>query len=99
MIRIFKVMRKYIIAVKRGKEELVKKEWTELTEKISNMELISNYRNKRIVISTDEDGLIHIENELSSDNFHIEPLIERKRSTNLEFIKKKNTIEIDDESE
>ena len=92
-------MRKYIIAVKRGKEELVKKEWIQIAEKKSNIELISNYRNKRIVISTDKDGVIQIENELSSDNFHIEPLIERKRSKNLEFIKKKNSAEFDDESE
>jgi len=92
-------MGKYIIAIKRGKEKFVSSEWTELVQKISNVEVISNYRDKRIVISADKDGVIQIENELSSDNFHIEPLIEHKRSSVSEYVKSQNTEAFDDESE
>ncbi len=76
---IFEIMRKYIIAVKKGKEKLVNSEWAKLVRQISNIEVINNFRNKRILISTDEDGLIRIKNELSSDDFHIEPVIEHKK--------------------
>lgn len=92
-------MGKYIIAIKRGKEKFASSEWTELVQKISNVEVISNYRDKRIVISADEDGVIQIENELSSDYFHIEPLIEHKRSSVPEFVKSRNAQAFDDESE
>lgn len=92
-------MGKYIIAIKRGKEKFASSEWTELVQKISNVEVLSNYRDKRIVISTDEDGVIQVENELSSDNFHIEPLIEHERRSVPEFVKRQNTEELDDESE
>lgn len=92
-------MGKYIIAIKRGKEKFASSEWTELAQKISNVEVISNYRDKRIVISADEDGVIQIENELSSDYFHIEPLIEHERSSVPEFVKRRNAQAFDDESE
>lgn len=98
-MRIFKIMAKYIIAIKRGKEKFASSEWTELVQKMSNVEVISNYRDKRIVISADNDGVIQIENELSSDHFHIEPLIEHKRSSIHESIKKENTKAFEDESE
>ncbi|MGW9686268.1 hypothetical protein [Flagellimonas sp. 2504JD1-5] len=92
-------MEKYIIAIKRGKEKFADPEWTQRIQKMLNVELISNYRDKRIVVSTDEDGVVQIEKELSTDNFHIEPLIEHKRSTIPKFIKRWNTLDFDDESE
>ncbi|UII75832.1 hypothetical protein LV716_16445 [Flagellimonas sp. HMM57] len=69
----------YVIAIKRGKEDSANVEWTELIQRISNVEIINNYRNKRILISTDEDGIIEIKNELSPDDFNIEPVIDHKR--------------------
>ena len=72
-------MGKYIIAVKRGKEKLANPEWTELVRKIANVEVLNSYRNKRIVISADEDGVLQIKNELSPDEFHIESLIEHRK--------------------
>ncbi|MEM7484930.1 MAG: hypothetical protein AAF348_06945 [Bacteroidota bacterium] len=69
----------YIIAIKRGKEKLANPEWTDLVQRISNVEIINNYRNKRILISTDEDGVMQIKNELPPDDFHIESVIDHKR--------------------
>ncbi len=69
----------YIIAVKRGKEELANPEWIELVGQISNVEVLSNYRNRRILVSADEDGALLIKEELSSDDFHIESIIEHNR--------------------
>lgn len=77
---IFGTMGKCIIAVKRGKEELENPEWIERVQQISNAEILNNYRNKRILVSIDDEDLLRIKDELSLEDFHIEPVIEHKKS-------------------
>ena len=71
---------KYVIAVKRGHKEEVQPDWVSRISDIDGIELLSNYRNKRITVMSDEKGLILLRDLLPSDLFYIEPLIFHKKN-------------------